>query len=151
MRITAQEEFGLRILVRIAKSEEGLSINEISQLEGITKPNVAKLCRILRIAELVTSEKGHSGGYTIAKAPNEVTLKEVFNALDTPLYHGDFCGRYSGSNELCTHTVDCTVRSLWSVLQFRMDEILANLTLQDMLGDEANTKENICKSTGVEL
>lgn len=149
MKISAQEEFGLRILIRVAQSSDGLSINDISLMEGITKPNVAKICRVLRMAGYLTSEKGHAGGYQLAKKPSEIGLKEVLNSLDKPIYHKGFCVRFSEEGELCTKSIDCSVRSLWSVLQSQIDFVLEKLTLEDMLGKEKPTQQAICNTTGI--
>jgi len=50
MKFSAQEEYGLRCLLRIAgsKSPNGLTIPEISTVEGLTQANTAKILRILR-------------------------------------------------------------------------------------------------------
>ena len=57
MKITAQEEFGLRVLIRIAgcKTESGMSIPQLSKTEGLTSHYVAKLTRILRMAGFINS------------------------------------------------------------------------------------------------
>ena len=51
MKITAQEEYGLRILIRIArcKDEEGMSIPQLSDAEGLSSHYAAKLTRLLRM------------------------------------------------------------------------------------------------------
>ncbi|HKH59455.1 MAG TPA: Rrf2 family transcriptional regulator, partial [Flavitalea sp.] len=69
MKITAQEEYGLRILVRIAscKDEKGMSIPQLSEAEGITPHYVAKLARILRMEGFINSTPGYKGGYVLAK------------------------------------------------------------------------------------
>jgi DNA-binding IscR family transcriptional regulator len=56
MKFTAQEEYGLRILLRIAQSHSpnGLTIPEISQLEGLSQANTAKILRVLRLGDLLT-------------------------------------------------------------------------------------------------
>ncbi len=50
MKLSSQEEFGLRCLLQIARMGDGgsLTITEMSQREGISAPNVAKIMRILR-------------------------------------------------------------------------------------------------------
>ena len=48
MKLSSQEEYGLRCLLQVARSGESLTIAELSRLEGISSPNVAKILRILR-------------------------------------------------------------------------------------------------------
>ena len=69
MKITAQEEFGLRVLIRIAccETEDGMSIPQLSKAEGLTSTYVAKLTRTLRMAGFINSTPGYKGGYVLAK------------------------------------------------------------------------------------
>jgi Rrf2 family protein len=57
MKITAQEEYGLRCLLRLARVGEGqaLTIPEIAESEKLSQPYVAKLLSVLRQAGLITS------------------------------------------------------------------------------------------------
>ncbi len=150
MKITSQEEFGIRILIRLARNEDGLSIAEISEKEGLTHANVAKICRILRIASLIQSTKGHHGGYSLARPANKISLKEVIDVLGGPLYNEGFCHRFSGEQNICTHNVDCTVRSLWKVVQSGIDNVLIKLYLSDLIGTEKVAEEQICSSLKID-
>jgi len=78
MKFSTQEEYGLRILLRIARDAngKGLTIPEISTAEGMTIHNTAKLLRILRIGGFLTSFRGQIGGYTLTKPANEIYLKD---------------------------------------------------------------------------
>ena len=69
MKITAQEEYGLRILIRIAscRDKEGMSIPQLSEAEGLSSHYVAKLTRILRLEGFINSTPGYKGGYVLAK------------------------------------------------------------------------------------
>ena len=60
MKLSSQEEYGLRCLLQLARAGEGasLTIAEMSEREGISAPNVAKIMRILRRAGLVKSTRG---------------------------------------------------------------------------------------------
>lgn len=61
MKITAQEEYGLRILIRIAscKDKEGMSIPQLSETEQLGQHYIAKLTRILRMANFIRSTPGN--------------------------------------------------------------------------------------------
>ena len=74
MQFSAQEEYGLRCLLRLAaRGGDSMTIPEISQAEGISVPYVAKLMRFLRDGGIVTSERGQSGGYRLARPASEST------------------------------------------------------------------------------
>jgi len=138
MKMTSQEEYGLRCLLRLGRGGEGesLTIAELSRQEGISAPNVAKMMRILRKASLVRSTRGKEGGYTLARAPEQINLGEALAILGGRFFDSRFCERHSGSVRLCTNTTDCSIRSVWRVLQDVVDGVLARMTLKDLLQTE---------------
>jgi len=147
MKIAALDEYGLRILLRIARDDEGsgLSIPAISEAEGLPFHNTAKFCRILRNLNFINSTKGHVGGYMLARPASEINLKELFNSMGGCLYDKSFCEGSTKASKLCPNSEDCSIRSLWSVLQSSMDGILKKLNLQDLIGNEKNLTEKLTK------
>lgn len=141
MKITAQEEYGLRILLRIAscRDEDGMSIPQLSEAEGISPHYVAKLTRILRIDGFINSTPGYKGGYVLAKPAKEIVINEVLKALGGPLYDMEFCGHHAGALRLCTNSIDCSSRSLWKMIQFTIDQLLDKVTLHDLVTSEKQT------------
>ena len=144
MKFSAQEEYGLRCLIRIAKLEhlkKGLTIPEISQSEGISQHNVAKILRLLRLGGFLDSERGQSGGYTLARPAKEISINEVLYSLGGRLYDESFCESHSGIADICTNSIDCSVRSVWKMIQRAVDDVVSNLTLHDLLGAETSIIE----------
>ena len=138
MKITAQEEYGLRLLLRIAScnDKDGMSIPQLSEAEGLTPHYVAKLTRTLRIAGFINSTPGNKGGYVLASPAEKIIINDVLKALEGPLFDNGFCGSHSGSMKLCTHSVDCSSRSLWQMIQFTIDQLLDKVTLHDLVNPE---------------
>src|SRR3954468_4698550 len=120
MKITSQEEYGLRILVRIAgcKDNDGMSIPQLSAAEGLSSHYVAKLTRLLRLEGFINSTPGYKGGYVLARPAKEIIINKVLKALGGCLFDREFCGTHSGLMKLCTNSVDCSSRSLWKMIQF---------------------------------
>jgi Rrf2 family protein len=144
MRMTSQEEYGLRCLLRLGRGDgESLTIAELSRQEGISSANVAKMMRILRKAELVKSTRGKEGGYTLARAPEEINLGQALAILGGRFFDARFCERHSGSVRLCTNTPDCSIRSVWRVLQDVVDDVLARMTLKDLLRTEEEVTASV--------
>lgn len=135
MKITAQEENGLRILLHLALSNKtaGETIPEISESVGLTQHNVAKLCRVMRLADLITSTRGQAGGYLLARKANRIHLRQVLEVLGGKLYDADFCEVRAGINDCCNFEANCAVRSLWQILQNAVDDVLRNMTLEDLV------------------
>ena len=136
MKLSSQEEYGLRCLLQLARQVSGksLAIPEISQAEGITHHNTAKLLRILRQGGIVASARGQHGGYTLAKPPDEIAVADALAVLGGRLYDDRFCDHFAGSKDNCTHSpAACSVRALWYQVQQAVDQILAETTLADLL------------------
>jgi Rrf2 family transcriptional regulator, iron-sulfur cluster assembly transcription factor len=136
MKITAQEEYGLRILIRIARDASGMSIPQLSEAEGLSSHYVAKLTRILRMAGFINSTPGNKGGYVLAKPAQDIIINQVLKVLGGSLFDSEFCGSHGGLTRLCTHSVDCSARSLWQMIQYTMDQLLNRISLQDLVNTE---------------
>ena len=138
MKITAQEEYGFRILLRIAscRDAEGMSIPQLSEAEGIGPHYVAKLTRILRLEGFINSTPGYKGGYILAKPAKGIIINDVLKSLGGALYDKTFCGQHTGALKLCINSVDCSSRSLWKMIQFTVDQLLDGITLADLVKSE---------------
>ena len=140
MKLSSQEEYGLRCLLQVARHDPvgSLTIPEIARTEGLSIPHVAKLMRLLRRGGFVRSARGQAGGYKLARTPDQINIGEVLAWLGGRLFEPNFCNIHSGVVKLCTHSVDCSLRSLWRSVQFVVDQMLSKVTLADLLGDERN-------------
>jgi Rrf2 family transcriptional regulator, iron-sulfur cluster assembly transcription factor len=138
MKVTAQEEYGLRMLLRIAscRDEEGMSIPRLSEAEGLSSHYVAKLTRILRLEGFINSTPGYKGGYVLAKPAKKIIINNVLKTLGGALFDKKFCGLHTGTLKLCVNSVDCSSRSLWQMVQFTVDQLLDKVTLYDLVNSE---------------
>ena len=139
MKFSAQEEYGLRCLLRIAKFyavSKSLTIPEISRAEGITEHNAGKILRTLRLGGFLESSRGQIGGYTLSRPPEEISVGEVLAALGGRLFDDKFCQTHAGITDICSNSIDCSVRSLWRLVQESVDSVIDKMTLKDLLGSE---------------
>lgn len=139
MKFSAQEEYGIRCLIRVGKAyqdEKALTIPEISDAEGMSQHNVAKLLRVLRLGGLLESQRGQSGGYTLTRPPEKIMIGEVLAVLGGRIFDDSFCQTHSGAFDICTNSIDCSIRSLWKNIQDAVDSVVNNLSLHDLLGSE---------------
>ncbi len=147
MKITSQEEYGLRCLLRLARVADGrsLTIPEIATDEGLSVPYAAKLLAVLRQAGLIESVRGRAGGYRLAAPPIEIRLGAVMAALGEPLFNEpSFCSKHPGtesSDGRCVHIGDCTLRALWHTLEDWMHKALDGITLADLLESEGQMSD----------
>lgn len=147
MKFSTQEEYGLRCLLRIAREgeEKGLTIPEISEAEGITPANTAKLLRIMRIGGLLDSSRGQAGGYNLSRPAENIFINEVLDVLGGRLYDQEFCSNHTRSTDVCTNNIDCSIRSLWQKVQDAVDGVTKQLTLKDLISVPENLVSIISK------
>lgn len=143
MKITSQEEYGLRILLRIAKcpDKDGMTIQALAAAEGLSIPYVAKLTRMLRMEGLINSTPGNKGGYILARPAELINVNQVLKILGGSLFEKSFCNDYSGILKLCTNSVDCSIRSLWQMIQVNIDQLLDNISLRDLISSETKSDQ----------
>lgn len=141
MHLMAQEEYGLRCLLKVARhSRPGeLTIPEIAASEGLSPEYTAKLMRVLRQGGLVASTRGASGGYHLARPADRITVWEAIEALGGSFFPDDFCDSHPGQQRDCVHTTDCSIRALWKVVDGAVGQILKATTLADLLLGETST------------
>ncbi len=134
MRITAIEEYGLRCLLALARQGEGeqLSITEIAEKEGLSVPYASKLLSILRKAGIVTAVRGRTGGFTIARPADQISLFEILTTLGGPLIDPKHCQKHSGLLEECIHLNDCSVQDVLGGLTGYIQDFLNDTSLQDL-------------------
>jgi Rrf2 family protein len=136
VKLSSQEEYGLRCLLQVARRGESLTIAELSKLEGISSPNVAKILRVLRRGGFLTSTRGQAGGYTLARPADEIAVGDVLATLGGRLFHPKFCETHAGASACCTHLGDCSIRPVLRDVQRAIDEVLGRLTLKSLLCSE---------------
>jgi Rrf2 family protein len=151
MKLSSQEEYGLRCLLQVARHgpEGSRTIPEIAGIEGLSIPHVAKLMRLLRRGGFVKSVRGQAGGYKLARTPDQVNIGEVLAWMGGRLFEPSFCTMHSGMAKLCTHSIDCSIRSLWQSVQHVVDQVLGKVTLSDLLGGERQVSSWITDQTEV--
>ncbi len=138
MKISAQEEYGLRCLVQLAnlKESESLTLPQIAMREGISVANAGKLMWLLNKAGFVSAIRGTKGGYSLSRRPEEIKLSEVIKILeqDEIDHH---CESYKGILDSCVHKGDCGIRPVLVGLHEIVQNALSQITLAQLVGTEA--------------
>jgi len=146
MKISAQEEYGLRCLVQLATlgEDESLTLNQIAEREGISPANAGKLMWLLNKAGFVQATRGTKGGYKLSRRANEIYLNEVIKVLDADEI-SNHCQSYTGILDTCVHTGGCGIRPVIVGLHEIVHEALAHITLAELVGEEAQVVETFHK------
>jgi Rrf2 family protein len=135
MKLSPLEEYGLRCLIQLARrdSSQPVTIRQISEGEGLSTAYVGKLMFLLQRANLVQSTRGVQGGYLLSKPAQELSVYEVFQALD-PNVLDDVCGKFTGNEDACVHNGACAIKHVWHGLSDHINGYLAKVSLRDLAG-----------------
>lgn len=135
MKITAQEEYGLRCILQLASQPSGepLTVGEIARREGLSVAYVEKLLRILGKAGLTQSARGIKGGYTLSRPCEEITLGDVGRALGGIPISQDICNRYTGNLVNCIHEESCGILPIWQNITQYVQEVLDGITISKLI------------------
>ena len=135
MKVSAQEEYGLRCLMQLARlaSGEFLTLGQIAEREGMSQANAGKVLWLLNKAGLVTSIRGTKGGYQLSRPAEEIRLSEIIKVLDEGEVDGH-CKTYPGVLDSCVHTGDCGIRSIIVNVHEAVERALSGITLAQLAG-----------------
>jgi Rrf2 family protein len=144
MKVSAQEEYGLRCLLQLARlgAGESLTLAQMAELEGISQANAGKLLWTLNKAGLVASNRGTKGGYRLARPASEIRLSEVIKVHDEDVV-SSHCKSYTGLLAACVHTGNCGIRPVIVGLQDILQQALSNITLAQLLGNESKVETTL--------
>ncbi len=139
MKISAQEEYGLRCLVQLADLGEGetLTLPEIAEREGISTANAGKLMWLLNKAGFVHSTRGTKGGYYLARPAGDIYLSEIIRVLDQDVLT-KHCESYTGVLDSCIHNGDCGIRPVIVGLHEIVENALSQINLAQLVGSESS-------------
>lgn len=150
MKISAQEEYGLRCLLQLAFLPDGesLTLPQIADREGISTANAGKLMWLLNKAGFVSAMRGTKGGYSLARAANEIRLNEVIKVLDADVL-SKHCESYTGILESCVHKGDCGIRPVIVGLHEIVENALSQITLAQLVGSESSVDATFHQIKGI--
>ncbi|HTS89420.1 MAG TPA: Rrf2 family transcriptional regulator [Gemmatimonadales bacterium] len=144
MRITTWTEYSLIITLHLAKrgatGKGPVAAREMAEQERLPGDYVEQILLRLRRAGLVESVRGAKGGYYLAKEPREVTVRDVMNASEHQTFEMN-CEIHPVDDERCASTTACSIRPVWQALQQRVDDLLASVSLADLMKPEAQVHE----------
>jgi Rrf2 family protein len=150
MKISAQEEYGLRCLVQLANLADGesLTLPQIADREGISQANAGKLMWLLNKAGFVQATRGTKGGYSLARPASEIRLNEVIKVLDADVLN-KHCESYTGVLESCVHKGDCGIRPVIVGLHEIVENALSQITLAQLVGSESSVDATFHQIQGI--
>ena len=134
MQISRKIDYALRavIYLTVRSDRRPCSVAEIAAREGVPKKFLEKIIQDLIHHGLVRSTRGAQGGYTLARAPESVTFKDVIEAIEGPVSLNVCVGDTGNAGDYCAIFPHCGMLWVWQEAQKRVMELFANTTLADV-------------------
>ena len=114
MKISTRTEYGIRVLVTLARATDAdacLSLTEIARREKLPHAYLEQLVRDLRTAGLVTATRGQAGGYRLARPAAEIAMTDAVRALEGPILEMPCAG--AEDLEHCDRPQPCSVHEVF--------------------------------------
>ena len=133
MKLSTRGKYGLYAMFYLAQhAGEGCQPLKAIAGIGVQEDYLEQLLGGLRRSGLVTTTRGAQGGYALARAPEEITVGDIIDALEGPLNISECVG-----DESCCHKAgQCRSRRVWEYLSRSINDLLDSITLKDMLEQE---------------
>ena len=127
MKISTKGQYAVRLMVEIAKSNDLISISNISKNQEISPKYLEQIVSLLVKNNLLESVRGHMGGYKLTRPANKINIKEI---LDTT---GDACALAPCVVGECSRKFSCDAVGVWKILGELINDYLSSVTLKDLI------------------
>ena len=131
MKLSTRGCYGLRAMLELALHYGGKPVlmRSIAENQGISRKYLHALLTSLRSAGFVRSVRGSGGGYLLAKAPANIRVDDVVQALEGSLSITD-CVE---DPKVCARSSRCVTHELWQELSQAVARLLSAVTLEDLV------------------
>ena len=133
----ASVEYGMRAVLYLAEKGSICSSREVADEMSIPRDYLIQLAQLLRNAGIIHARPGKNGGYSLAKDASEISMLDIFNALQNDRLRAERKEAEDASDLLQDITAAC------SAVEREMEEYMSSITLQNMIerihGKESDT------------
>ena len=131
MQFTKAEEYGMLGILHLASKDPRAitPLSEVSEAKGIPEKFLAKIFQSLSRSGIIRSHRGVRGGFTLAKDPSKITVREVLESIQGPYY----LMKCVHDPVVCNKSRGCPLRDLLITANRRLCEVFESHTLSDLV------------------
>lgn len=132
MKLSTRVRYGLRALIELAKQPDNhpVPLRQLARNQQISAKYLEQMAAIMKTAGLIESVRGSDGGYRLAKPPQNITVWDVYNVLDTDDALVD-C-----RNSVCERLPFCATQEIWADLNQAIRKTLQTKNLKELAEQE---------------
>jgi len=134
MRLSTKGRYGVRLMLELALhyGKGAVLLKTIAEMQQVSEKYLWHLIVPLRAAGLISTKRGVHGGYTLAKPPSQITLKEIVEILEGPMSLVE-CVKFPS---VCERSTFCAARDVWVKLSEKLMETLGSITLEELANSQ---------------
>ena len=132
MKISTKGRYALRLLIDLAMhtADGYVALKDIAERQGISKKYLEQIVPLLNKADLLRTNRGYQGGYSLAKEPSKYTVGEILRVTEGNLCPVA-CLQYEPND--CPRKSECVTLPVWEGLYKVITDYLDGITLQDII------------------
>lgn len=139
-KLSRMADYGVVVLSRMARAPgEVVTAVQLAERTGLPQPTVAKTLKLLSRGGLIASHRGAQGGYSLDRAPGEVTVTEIITALDGPVA---LTACVDGSDDNCAVESLCPISGHWQRVNEAVKGALDSVSLADLTAAQTEAAIN---------
>ena len=137
MKISTRGRYALRMMVDLAQHyDQGfIALKDISKRQDISKKYLEQIIPFLNRGNLLSATKGHMGGYRLAKAPSEITVREILESAEGSLVP---VSCMVNTPNLCKKCEDCITLPIYEGLYDVVTKYFDSITLEDIINRQVS-------------
>lgn len=135
MQLTRAADYAARVMIHLAglPADSRASRNDLAAVTSAPLHFLGKILQSLVRSGLIHSQRGASGGFTLARAPGGITLVDVIEAIEGPL----FLNSCINPGEPCVRSASCAAHKVWAEAQTEMLAVLKRASILDLAKESA--------------
>ena len=139
MKLSTRARYGVRLMLSLALNygKGPVFLKDIAKREEISEKYLSLIIIPLRGAGLINSFRGAYGGYTLAREPSKINVKEIVDVLE-----GDCLVNCIKDSSACSRISTCAARDIWILLGGKISETLESITLEKLTYMSREKAEN---------
>ena len=141
MKLSTKGRYGVRLMFDLAVhyGQGAVVLKDVAARQDISEKYLWHLVNPLKNAGLIHSTRGAHGGYTLARPPAEITLKDILTILEGPMCLVE-C---TEAPSLCERSNGCIAREVWAEVTSKMLEALDAFSLESMVEKQKDRQGGI--------
>ncbi len=122
--LSEASSIAIHSMVLIARSANGINAVRIAAFTGFSKNHIAKVLQRLVKSDMLKSVRGPSGGFSLKKNPEDITLLDIYQSIEGPIEESDCPLAY----EVCNFD-QCIMGNVINKMTFEFKQFLGKQTL----------------------